>query len=84
MTQLDGTGMKRLHREWRRRTAGRLALDETLMVELEQIKEQTRPDNILFMVGLAFSIGAASFFPALVLGIFWKRANRAGAVSGWN
>ncbi|MEK9579460.1 MAG: TrmH family RNA methyltransferase, partial [Acidimicrobiaceae bacterium] len=26
MTQLDGTGMKRLHREWRRRTDGRLAL----------------------------------------------------------
>jgi tRNA (guanosine-2'-O-)-methyltransferase len=24
--QLDGTGMKRLHREWRRQTAGRLAL----------------------------------------------------------
>jgi len=24
--QLDGTGMKRLHRDWRRRTAGRLAL----------------------------------------------------------
>ena len=26
MTQLDGTSMKRLHREWRRRTDGRLAL----------------------------------------------------------
>lgn len=26
MKQLDGTGMKRLHREWRRRTSGRLAL----------------------------------------------------------
>ena len=26
MGQLDGTGMKRLHREWRRRTEGRLAL----------------------------------------------------------
>lgn len=26
MRQLDGTGMKRLHREWRRRTPGRLAL----------------------------------------------------------
>ncbi len=41
-----------------------------------------RPDNILFMVGLAFSIGASGFFPALVLGIFWKRANRPGAVTG--
>ena len=26
MSQLDGTGMKRLHRDWRRRTAGRVAL----------------------------------------------------------
>lgn len=41
-----------------------------------------RPDNILFMVGLAFSIAASAFFPALVLGIFWKRANRAGAIAG--
>ncbi len=26
MRQLDGTGLKRLHREWRRRTGGRVAL----------------------------------------------------------
>lgn len=26
MKQLDGTGMKRLHRDWRRRTGGRLAV----------------------------------------------------------
>ena len=30
-------------------TAGRLAIDETLMVELEQIKEKTQPKNILFV-----------------------------------
>ncbi len=41
-----------------------------------------RPDSILFMVGAAFSIAASAFFPALVLGIFWKRANKWGAVSG--
>ena len=41
-----------------------------------------RPDSILFMVGLAFSIAASAFFPALVLGIFWKRANKWGAVTG--
>ncbi len=41
-----------------------------------------KPDGILFMVGLAFSIAASAFFPALVLGIFWKRANRWGAVTG--
>jgi cation/acetate symporter len=41
-----------------------------------------KPGTILFMVAWAFSIAAAAFFPALVLGIFWKRANKAGAVSG--
>lgn len=41
-----------------------------------------RPENILLTVGLAFSIGAAALFPALVLGIFWKRANRYGALAG--
>ncbi len=30
----------------------------------------------------AFSIAASSFFPALVLGVFWKRANRWGAAAG--
>ena len=38
--------------------------------------------NILPVVTAAFSIAAATFFPALVLGIFWRRANRAGAVAG--
>ncbi len=41
-----------------------------------------KPGNILFLVGAAFSLAASSFFPALVLGVFWKRANRAGAVAG--
>ncbi len=41
-----------------------------------------KPGNILFMVAWAFSIAASAFFPALVLGIFWKRANRYGAISG--
>jgi cation/acetate symporter len=41
-----------------------------------------KPGNILFLVGAAFSIAAAAFFPALVLGIFWKRATKWGAVAG--
>ncbi|MDP1718332.1 MAG: cation acetate symporter, partial [Burkholderiales bacterium] len=41
-----------------------------------------KPGNILFLVGAAFSIAASSFVPALVLGVFWKRANRYGAVAG--
>jgi cation/acetate symporter len=41
-----------------------------------------KPATILFMVAWAFSLAGAAFFPALVLGIFWKRANRYGAVCG--
>ena len=41
-----------------------------------------KPDTILFMVAWAFSIAASALFPALVLGVFWKRANRYGAVAG--
>jgi cation/acetate symporter len=41
-----------------------------------------RPADILFLVSAAFSLAAAAFFPALVLGIFWKRANKYGAVLG--
>ena len=41
-----------------------------------------KPADILFLVSAAFSFAAASFFPALVAGIFWKRANKWGAIAG--
>jgi cation/acetate symporter len=41
-----------------------------------------KPADILFLVSAAFSFAAAAFFPALTLGIFWKRANKYGAVTG--
>lgn len=34
------------------------------------------------VVAFAFGLAAASFFPVIVLGIFWKRANKPGAISG--
>ncbi|MEO8057617.1 MAG: sodium:solute symporter family protein [Burkholderiales bacterium] len=40
-----------------------------------------KPADILFLVTAAFSIAASAFFPVLVLGIFWSRANRWGAVA---
>ncbi len=43
---------------------------------------RTKPADILSMVAWAFSIAASGLFPALVLGIWWKRANKAGAVVG--
>jgi cation/acetate symporter len=41
-----------------------------------------KPADILFLVSAAFSFAAASFFPALSLGIFWKRATGISAVLG--
>jgi cation/acetate symporter len=41
-----------------------------------------RPSTILHLVTPLFSIAAATLFPALVLGIFWKRTTRWGACAG--
>ncbi len=41
-----------------------------------------KPADILSMVGAAFSMAASTLFPALVLGVFWKRANHFGATAG--
>ena len=41
-----------------------------------------KPADILFLVSAAFSFAAASFFPALSLGIFWKRATGLAASLG--
>lgn len=41
-----------------------------------------KPGTILSMVAWAFSIAASAFFPALVLGIFWRKATRTGALAG--
>jgi cation/acetate symporter len=42
----------------------------------------TRPSDILAMVGWAFSLAMAGNFPALTLGIWWKRATTTGAICG--
>lgn len=34
------------------------------------------------VVAFAFGLAAASFFPAIIMGIFWKRMNNVGAISG--
>jgi len=41
-----------------------------------------KPADILSLVGAAFSLAGSAMFPALVAGVFWKRANFAGAVAG--
>ena len=40
------------------------------------------PGFVAAVVALAFGLAAASFFPAIILGIFYKKMNRQGAISG--
>jgi cation/acetate symporter len=40
------------------------------------------PGFVASVVALAFGLAAASFFPAILLGIFWKRMNKEGAIAG--
>ncbi len=66
-------------------TARRVAISKALLLIVALAAAAVaaqRPADILFLVGSAFSLAASAFFPALVLGIFWKRANAWGAVSG--
>lgn len=40
------------------------------------------PGFVAQVVAFAFGLAASSFFPAILLGIFWKRATREGAIAG--
>lgn len=40
------------------------------------------PGFVAAVVALAFGLAAASFFPAIVMGIFYKRMNKEGAIAG--
>ena len=42
----------------------------------------TKPGDILAMVGWAFSLAMAGNFPALIMGVWWKRTTAAGAIAG--
>jgi len=41
-----------------------------------------KPAEILALVSASFSMAASAFFPGMVMGIFWKKASRKGAVFG--
>jgi cation/acetate symporter len=63
----------------------RLAVSRTLLVFVAVISAWVATYKITIIVELvawAFSIAAASFFPALVMGIWDKKANKAGALAG--
>ena len=66
-------------------TAHRVMISKTILLVvtlLAAFVAAQKPADILFLVSAAFSFAAAAFFPALVLGVYWKRANKWGAVLG--
>ena len=66
-------------------TARRVALSKMLLLLVALAAAYVasqKPADILFLVSAAFSFAAAAFFPALTLGIFWKRATGIAASLG--
>ena len=66
-------------------TYKRVTISKALLVVVAIIAAYVtslKPGDILFLVGAAFSLAASAFFPPLVLGVFWKRANKWGAIIG--
>ncbi|SNR40866.1 cation/acetate symporter [Haloechinothrix alba] len=59
---------------------GRLAMTAAVIVAV--VAGINPPAFVAEVVAFAFGLAAASFFPALVLGIFWKRCNATGAAAG--
>lgn len=66
-------------------TARRVTLSKVMLLVVALLAAYIaaqKPADILLLVAAAFSLAASAFFPALVLGIFWSRANGPGAVAG--
>jgi len=63
----------------------RVTLSKTMLLivaVLAAMVASEKPADILFLVSAAFSFAAAGFFPALVMGIFWKRTTGIAASLG--
>jgi cation/acetate symporter len=60
--------------EARQLMVGRIAMGGAILVN--------PPGFVAQVVALAFGLAAASFFPVLVLGIFWKNCTAMGATAG--
>ena len=66
-------------------TVSRVTLSKILLLMVALLAAYVaaqKPADILFLVSAAFSFAAASFFPALSIGIFWKRATGTAASLG--
>lgn len=66
-------------------TIRRLTVARALLVGVAVVAAATaatKPADILAMVGWAFSLAMAGNFPALVMGVWWKRTTAMGAICG--
>jgi cation/acetate symporter len=63
----------------RRLLVARVAI---VLVALAAAAAMVRPGMMVTLAGAAFSLAASAFLPALLLGIWWKRATGEGALAG--
>ena len=66
-------------------TQKRVTISKLLLLVVALLAAYTaslKPGDILSMVGAAFSLAGSALFPALMFGVFWKRANQQGAIAG--
>ena len=59
---------------------GRLAMTAAVLVAI--FAGLNPPAFVAQVVAFAFGLAASTFFPILILGIFWKKANAKGAAAG--
>ncbi|GAA4718148.1 cation acetate symporter [Isoptericola chiayiensis] len=72
--------VKREASESQRLLVGRIAMGAAVLVAI--YGGINPPAYVAQVVAFAFGLAASTFFPILVMGIFWKRANAVGAASG--
>nr|MDT0662440.1 sodium:solute symporter family protein [Micromonospora sp. DSM 115978] len=72
--------IKRDSTDKQRLLAGRIAMGLAVVISI--YAGINPPAFVAQVVAFAFGLAAASFFPVIVLGIFWKRCNATGAAAG--
>ena len=72
--------VKRTATDRQRLLAGRIAMGFAVLIAV--VGGINPPAFVAQVVAFAFGLAASSFFPIIVLGIFWKRCNAVGAASG--
>jgi len=70
------------HKEGREVVVGKIAAGAIGVIAIGLALVAGKGFNVQLLVGLAFSVAASANFPSLVLAIFWRRFNTAGALTG--